>query len=91
MPQSKSINGGLGHQNHNHFYVSEPLNVVISAEGFKVIQMVINHHDFHPISTYKAVHVCLGLTSCFLTNDFAQRRVQTHQKFVSARKEIYHG
>ena len=48
MPQSKSINGGLGHQNHNHFYVSEPLNVVISAEGFKVIQMVINHHEFHP-------------------------------------------
>ena len=80
LPQSKSINEGLGHQNHNHFYGSEPLNSVISAEGFKFIQMAIKHHGFHPIASYKAVHICLALTPCFLTNDFAQRRVQIHQK-----------
>ena len=42
MPQSKSIYGRGGHQNCNRFYGSTPLNLIISADGFKSIQVVTN-------------------------------------------------
>ena len=57
MPQSKSIYGRGGHQNCNRFYGSTPLNLIISADGFKSIKVVTNPYGDDPMTIYKILQI----------------------------------
>ena len=57
MPQSKSIYGRGGHQNCKRFYGSTPLNLIISADGFKSIKVVTNPYGDDPMTIYKILQI----------------------------------
>ena len=57
MPQSKSIHGRGGHQSCNLFYGSNPLNLIISADGFKAIKVVTDPYGDGPMTIYKILQI----------------------------------